>query len=1033
MRLVTLIDLGAGALPAQTPAPARFARWFPVVHQPAVVPPVDGAGTTPVADGVLLEWDAVESGGAVVIYVIERSLSEAGPWEEVTRTTETRYLYSDGTGQTWYFRITATVRGQAGGSEIVVGTPELAARQQALDQEIADRLQGDLQTAQAAAADATAKADAARDAAIAHADVIGAQVADILDADEWTATAAYPKGDLVKRAGKLYRALRANTNKAPESNPADWQLIGNYTSLGEAVAASIDMATQNASDIEVESTRLDGVVARMPTGTGKVASEASVTAEATARTNADAALAGRTSTIEGRMPAGTDKLANEARVVQAEQAAASANSATAGRVQAIETRMPSGTGSLATAAAVDAISNTVSQQGNAINAQSAALTSLTADVGAANSAAANIANPSFEASTGWNSVAGANNDTLPAGVSYTSATSRTGARCLVLEAPAGNVFNRIPFSVSAGEQLDVSFYAGYIGATPPNGYVRLSVSWRDAAGASVGSVATTAQLNTSVPRWQLVSGKTPVPPAGAVTGYLYIQSAHTTGAWAVDDVKVERVAAATAANSSAISAQQVQVNQQGQQIASMASDLSSVSATAGNASASITRLMEVEAASNGVGLVDGGFETSIGWGQASVIDTPDIVLPAKTQYRSDIFRSGGRCLRFDPAIASAVSAFNNSWLRVQAGQKVRITFWARITGSVPTSAGFVRMSVRRWPAGGGGATYTASSVSVPVTGLGTTWQKFTGIYTVPAGDAVHQWAMQCLNDNSNTAVYVDDVSVELIGEEQEVARARETLVIDVNGNVSGTVNENDGQRSSFSILATVFRVISNLTGMGMEWQDGYLRIWKSAAQLVLGHTFGSGNLVMWYGPNVGAASCTKANATFWLDTSGGAYFGGSLSAGALKNAVQTTTTVTVGTELINGPFSTNGNVRAVTISFARNTAYVSNASGSGGFSGGSGTNTATVAVYRRIGNAAETLWQTLNVSGGLEIFNEPDAPDRANSYWSGAMTVNDTSPATDAVRYRAVITAFSAQAVEHPGTINSITTTQNLAIVSVES
>ncbi|MGR4897516.1 hypothetical protein ACIPR8_19930, partial [Stenotrophomonas sp. LARHCG68] len=131
MRYVTLIDLGAGQLPAQTPPAARFARWFPEVYAPSAVPPVGGTEVTPVADGVLLEWDAVESGGAVVTYIVERSESPDGPWQEVVRTTETRYLYSDGSGLTWYFRITATVRGVAGGSEVVVGTPELVARQAA--------------------------------------------------------------------------------------------------------------------------------------------------------------------------------------------------------------------------------------------------------------------------------------------------------------------------------------------------------------------------------------------------------------------------------------------------------------------------------------------------------------------------------------------------------------------------------------------------------------------------------------------------------------------------------------------------------------------------------------------------------------------------------------------------------------------------------------------------------------------------------------------------------------------------------------
>lgn len=262
--------------------------------------------------------------------------------------------------------------------------------------------------------------------------------------------------------------------------------------------------------------------------------------------------------------------------------------------------------------------------------------------------------------------------------------------------------------------------------------------------------------------------------------------------------------------------------------------------------------------------------------------------------------------------------------------------------------------------------------------------------------------------------------------------AQITHVLDVNGRISGTYSVNDGVRSSYEILADIFRVFSS-GASGFEVQGGYQRNYSAGAQLVTGHNFGSGDLVFWYGPNIGAANCTKANATIWFDKVGGAYFGGSLSAGTKKNAVQTTTTVTVGTELTNGPFDTNGGVRSVTISFARTMAYISNASGSGGFSAGAGSNTATVAVYRKIGTAPEALWQTLNVGGNVDIFNEPDSPDRANANWNGAMTVNDTSPAASTVTYRAVITGYTAQSVTHPGTINSITTTQNLSIISVEN
>jgi hypothetical protein len=59
---------------------------------------------------------------------------------------------------------------------------------------------------------------------------------------------------------------------------------------------------------------IDAVKVRLPTGTGKVASEASVTDEATARAAADAAAASRTTAIEARLPAGTGALAKCAAV-----------------------------------------------------------------------------------------------------------------------------------------------------------------------------------------------------------------------------------------------------------------------------------------------------------------------------------------------------------------------------------------------------------------------------------------------------------------------------------------------------------------------------------------------------------------------------------------------------------------------------------------------------------------------------------------------------------------------------------------------
>lgn len=125
---------------------------------------------------------------------------------------------------------------------------------------------------------------------------------------------------------------------------------------------------------------------------------------------------------------------------------------------------------------------------------------------------------------------------------------------------------------------------------------------------------------------------------------------------------------------------------------------------------------------------------------------------------------------------------------------------------------------------------------------------------------------------------------------------------------------NDGNVVSLRFLTSSMEIVApNGAAEGMEWRNGYLRVWKGAAQRIIGPGFGANgdNLIDYFGPNVGAAAASKSNAMMWMDANGSAYFGGQLSAGVLRNAVQTTTTQTIGTELVNGPFATNGRVRTV--------------------------------------------------------------------------------------------------------------------------
>ncbi|MRE89907.1 hypothetical protein CEE61_03445 [Stenotrophomonas maltophilia] len=274
---------------------------------------------------------------------------------------------------------------------------------------------------------------------------------------------------------------------------------------------------------------------------------------------------------------------------------------------------------------------------------------------------------------------------------------------------------------------------------------------------------------------------------------------------------------------------------------------------------------------------------------------------------------------------------------------------------------------------------------------------------------------------------------------QVMAKAFLHLIAD-SGNgplIGGMELGNDGNVVSLRFLTNSMEILApNGASEGMEWRNGYLRVWKGAAQRIIGASFGAAgdNLVDYFGPNVGAGAASKANAVMWMDASGSAYFGGQLSAGILRNAVQTTTTQTVGVELVNGPFATNGRVRSVTVSFSRRHIRTKTTYGSDGFVAGAGQNTARVEIYRRVGEGAESLWQVLNVSGSVMILNEQDGPDSATSTWGGSFTVNDTSTSAQTMTYRAVITSFTEQGVRHEsGSFQQQSITQSLSIISVEN
>jgi predicted phage tail protein len=87
------------------------------------------------------------------------------------------------------------------------------------------------------------------DAAIAQVQTLQGQVGDILQADEWDDTKAYVLGDLVQATGKLYRAIQDVPIGTAITDDTYWEFIGNYASLGEAVAATAAQVAVNTNSI----------------------------------------------------------------------------------------------------------------------------------------------------------------------------------------------------------------------------------------------------------------------------------------------------------------------------------------------------------------------------------------------------------------------------------------------------------------------------------------------------------------------------------------------------------------------------------------------------------------------------------------------------------------------------------------------------------------------------------------------------------------------------------------------------------------
>jgi hypothetical protein len=245
----------------------------------------------------------------------------------------------------------------------------------------------------------------------------------------------------------------------------------------------------------------------------------------------------------------------------------------------------------------------------------------------------------------------------------------------------------------------------------------------------------------------------------------------------------------------------------------------------------------------------------------------------------------------------------------------------------------------------------------------------------------------------------------------------------------------------------------------VDVSNGRTIVQTGAFMKVSGSPFGSSNqFIEWYGPFfANLTSCTEANSTYYLKTDGSAYFGGSLSAGILKNAVQTTSLAN-NASVETGNYGSNGGTIQIILSYyaysetgqifydatneglndweAAVTAWGAPVGPTVNASKSVGTNgTTTIALDRSVNNGAFTNGvTTLTISNGTEtiVGTRPtpgDAPGNL-SYtrtYSGSLTYTDPQTIAQNRNYRARITARGLDILGY-----SLNQQQRVGIVSTE-
>ncbi|HAD84479.1 MAG TPA: hypothetical protein DCG71_06500 [Brevundimonas sp.] len=177
------------------------------------------------------------------------------------------------------------------------------------------------------------------------------------------------------------------------------------------------------------------------------------------------------------------------------------------------------------------------------------------------------------------------------------------------------------------------------------------------------------------------------------------------------------------------------------------------------------------------------------------------------------------------------------------------------------------------------------------------------------------------------------------------------------------------------------------------------------------------NLIYWFGPKVEVSQMRKSNATEWKDGAGNARMAGTLLSGAISNNIQGSNT-SVPASVTLGPFGTSGGPITLNWSyeFSRTGRRWGDQTGTV-----SGSTSALIRLYRRIGGGAETLVDSMTVTGDLNAYYEgepvPGQPSGTvgqtffTEYMGSSRTYQDTVGGTQSRTYRIEVVSRSLRGV----------------------